>query len=141
MSLTVVVSARSNGVVMRPDIWSGGRPVYCQTTPITGMRISGKMSVGVRIAARGPMIRMSNASTTNVYGRLRAILTMAFIGGLLDQSPNGGCIAIITVSRIARVGFAITKISSKAKQHYVSVILRQPKGPAALKFPGIGRLG
>jgi hypothetical protein len=25
-----------NGVVMRPAIWSGGRPVYCQTTPITG---------------------------------------------------------------------------------------------------------
>ena len=66
MSLTVVVSARSNGVVMRPDIWSGGSPVYCQTTPITGIRISGKMSVGVRSAASGPMIRMSSASTTKV---------------------------------------------------------------------------
>ncbi len=66
MSLTVVVSARWNGVVMRPDIWSGGRPVYCQTTPITGMRMSGKMSVGVRSAASGPMIRSSSASTTNV---------------------------------------------------------------------------
>ena len=52
MSLTVVVSARSNGVVMRPAIWSGGRPVYDQTTPITGMRMSGKMSVGVRNAAQ-----------------------------------------------------------------------------------------
>jgi len=30
------------------DIWSGGKPVYCQTTPITGIRMSGKMSVGVR---------------------------------------------------------------------------------------------
>ena len=66
MSLTVVVSARSNGVVMRPDIWSGGRPVYCQTTPITGIRMSGKMSVGVRSAASGPMIRISSASTTKV---------------------------------------------------------------------------
>ncbi len=66
MSLTVVVSERWNGVVMRPDIWSGGRPVYCQTTPITGMRISGKMSVGVRSAASGPMIRSRSASTTNV---------------------------------------------------------------------------
>ena len=46
ISLTVVVSDRWNGVVMRPAIWSGGRPVYCQTTPITGIRISGKMSVG-----------------------------------------------------------------------------------------------
>ncbi len=27
MSLTVVVSDRWNGVTMRPDIWSGGRPV------------------------------------------------------------------------------------------------------------------
>ena len=27
MSLTVVVSARSNGDVMRPAIWSGGNPV------------------------------------------------------------------------------------------------------------------
>ena len=66
MSLTVVVSARSNGVTMRPDIWSGGSPVYCQTTPITGMRISGKMSVGVRMAASGPAIRISRANTTKV---------------------------------------------------------------------------
>src|SRR6202000_2881664 len=79
MSLTVVVSARSNGVTMRPDIWSGGKPVYCQTTPITGMRISGKMSVGVRSAASGPMIRSSSASTTKVYGRLSAIRTSAII--------------------------------------------------------------
>ena len=77
MSLTVVVSARWNGVVMRPAIWSGGRPVYCQTTPITGMRMSGKMSVGVRSAASGPMIRRSSASTTKVYGRLSAIRTSA----------------------------------------------------------------
>ena len=46
-SFTVVVSVRSNGDVMRPTIWSGGRPVYCHTTLITGMRISGKISVGV----------------------------------------------------------------------------------------------
>ena len=66
MSLTVVVKARWNGVVMRPAIWSGGRPVYCQTTPITGIRISGKMSAGVRSAANGPMISRSSASTTKV---------------------------------------------------------------------------
>jgi len=40
--------------------------VYCQTTPITGIRMSGKMSVGVRSAASGPMINSSSASTTNV---------------------------------------------------------------------------
>ncbi|MGY4569002.1 hypothetical protein ACVWY5_002072 [Bradyrhizobium sp. USDA 3256] len=79
MSLTVVVSARWNGVVMRPDIWSGGRPVYCQTTPITGMRMSGKMSVGVRNAASGPIINSRIASTTKVYGRLSAIRTSAII--------------------------------------------------------------
>src|SRR5260221_8785436 len=64
---------------MRPAIWSGGRPVYCQTTPITGIRMSGKMSVGVRSAASGPMIRRSSASTTKVYGRLSAIRTSAII--------------------------------------------------------------
>src|SRR5579871_787280 len=61
--------------MMRPAIWSGGRPVYCQITPITGIRISGKISTGVRSADSGPMIRRSSASTTNVYGRLRAIRT------------------------------------------------------------------
>src|SRR3984957_5642300 len=79
MSLTVVVSVRSNGEVIRPAIWSGGRPVYCQTTPITGIRMSGKISVGVRSAASGPTIRRSSASTTNVYGRLKAIRTRAVI--------------------------------------------------------------
>ena len=79
MSLTVVVSARWNGVTMRPAIWSGGRPVYCQTTPITGMRMSGKMSVGVRSAASGPMIISSSANTTKVYGRLSAMRTSAII--------------------------------------------------------------
>src|ERR1700687_4737138 len=79
ISLTVVVSARWNGVVMRPAIWSGGRPVYCQTTPMTGMRISGKMSVGVRKAASGPIINRSSASTTKVYGRLSAMRTSAII--------------------------------------------------------------
>src|SRR5258708_26740556 len=64
---------------MRPAIWSGGRPVYCQTTPITGIRMSGKMSVGVRSAASGPMIRRSSASTTKVYGRLSAIRTSAIM--------------------------------------------------------------
>ena len=44
----------------------GGKPVYCQTTPMTGIRISGKISVGVRSAASGPMISRSSASTTNV---------------------------------------------------------------------------
>src|ERR1700740_816333 len=37
------------------------------------------MSVGVRKAARGPRIRRSSASTTKVYGRLRAIRTSAVI--------------------------------------------------------------
>ena len=79
MSLTVVVSARWNGETIRPAIWSGGRPVYCQTTPMTGMRISGKMSVGVRSAASGPMISRRSASTTKVYGRLSAMRTSAIM--------------------------------------------------------------
>ena len=76
MSLTVVVSARWNSVVMRPAICSGGRPVYCQATAITGMLMSGKMSVGVRNAASGPMMSSSSASTTNVYGRCSAMRTI-----------------------------------------------------------------
>src|SRR6476619_3833991 len=42
---------------------------------MTGMRMSGKMSVGVRSAARGPTIRSSNAMTTKVSGRVRAMRT------------------------------------------------------------------
>ena len=66
MSLTVVVSARSNGETMRPAISSGGNPVNCQITAITGILISGKMSTGVRKAASGPMIRSRSARTTKV---------------------------------------------------------------------------
>src|SRR5712664_3065270 len=89
MSLTVVVNARSKGAVIRPDIWSGGSPVYCQTTPITGIRMSGKMSVGVRSAASGPIINSSSASTTKVYGRLSAIRTSAIINRAF-LGPAGG---------------------------------------------------
>ena len=79
MSLTVVVSTRSYSVVMRPAIWSAGRPVYCHAAAMTGMRISGKISVGVRSAASGPMIRIRSASTTNVYGRSSAMRTIPFM--------------------------------------------------------------
>ena len=48
MSLTVVVRTRWKGDMTRPAMSSAGRPVYCQTTAMTGMRISGKMSTGVR---------------------------------------------------------------------------------------------
>ncbi len=66
MSLTVVGSTRSKGVMIRPDISSGCRPVYCQATPITGTLMSGKISVGVFSAANGPMIRIRMAITTKV---------------------------------------------------------------------------
>ena len=66
MSFTVVVRLRSNSFDMRPAIWSGGRPVYWKVTAITGILISGKISVGVRIAASGPMMRSASASTTKV---------------------------------------------------------------------------
>ncbi len=44
---TVVVSARSKLPVKRCSISSGGSPAYCQTTAMTGMSISGRMSVGI----------------------------------------------------------------------------------------------
>ncbi len=66
ISLTVVVSARSNGVMMRPTIWSGGKPWYCQATPMMGMLMLGKISTGIRRAASVPMSSMSRAATMNV---------------------------------------------------------------------------
>src|SRR5579862_4678624 len=39
--LTVVVTARSNCVVIRPSISRGSRPVYVHTAATTGMFISG----------------------------------------------------------------------------------------------------
>ena len=52
--------------MIRPDMSEGDRPVYCQATPITGTRMSGKMSVGVRRAASAPKIMISNAITVKV---------------------------------------------------------------------------
>ena len=66
MSFTVVVSTRSNMVVMRPAICSGGRPVYCQATAITGILISGKISVGMRRAVSVPRMSSNRAITTKV---------------------------------------------------------------------------
>ena len=66
MSLTVVVSERWKFSITRPDMSSGGRPVYPQITAMMGMRISGKMSTGVRRIANGPTIRIMMARTTNV---------------------------------------------------------------------------
>lgn len=76
MPLTVVVVARSKGVVMRAAISSGDRPVYVLMTAITGMSISGSMSVDMVRSVRPPMITMSMARTTNVYGRLNAMRTI-----------------------------------------------------------------
>src|ERR1700730_677880 len=42
----------------------------------TGMLMFGKISVGVRTIASAPMIRMSMANTTKVYGRCNASLTI-----------------------------------------------------------------
>src|SRR5437899_2157094 len=76
MLSTVVVSTRSNWVVIRPSISSGFRPVNCQATEITGMSMFGKMSVGVRRMSTGLSNKMSTARTTNVYGRCSATLTI-----------------------------------------------------------------
>src|SRR5580704_8780979 len=45
----------------------------------TGMLMFGKMSVGVRTIESPPMIRMSMDTTTKVYGRLSASLTIHII--------------------------------------------------------------
>ena len=64
------------GVVSRPSISSGSRPVYCQATATTGILMLGKMSVGVRRMMTGLMMRMSRARIMKVYGRSRANLTI-----------------------------------------------------------------
>ena len=75
--------------------------------------MSGKMSVGVRSAASGPKIRISSASTTNVYGRLSAMRTSAIINqAFLSQEaagpacPTAGPFALIYPNRgeIANAG-------------------------------------
>src|SRR5580698_3469227 len=48
----------------------------------------GKISVGVRRAARPPKMRIMIAKTANVYGRLRAIRTMAFTGACAFDFPG-----------------------------------------------------
>src|SRR5471030_1537877 len=56
MPLTVVVVARSNGLVMRAATSSGERPAYVLITAITGMSISGSMSVAMLASVTAPMI-------------------------------------------------------------------------------------
>src|SRR5579864_1837022 len=76
MLSTRVVRPFSKGVVSRASRSSGFSPVYVQATEMTGMSIFGKMSVGVRRMTAGLSKRMRIARTTNVYGRLRANLTI-----------------------------------------------------------------
>src|SRR5689334_17676909 len=58
-----------------------------------GMSMFGKISVGVRTIAIGPMKRMRIANTTKVYGRLSAIRTIHTLGafGQLGGSPYYMC--------------------------------------------------
>ena len=49
-----------------------GRPWYCQTTAITGMLMSGRMSTGVCVAAKGPISTIRMAITMKVKGRASA---------------------------------------------------------------------
>ena len=63
-SFTVVLRKRFDS--RRGPISSGDRPVYGRATPTTGMPILGKMSVGVRMAASGPKIRIIRAMTMKV---------------------------------------------------------------------------
>src|SRR5579859_3574613 len=79
MSLTVVVSTRSNGVTMRPVMSSGDRPVYCHAVAITGTPMLGKISTGVRAACRMPTMPIRIDITMKVSGRARAIRTIPFI--------------------------------------------------------------
>src|SRR5689334_6376894 len=76
MLLTVVVIARSEMVTIRPSTSFGESPLNCQMTEMTGMLISGKMSMGVRAIVSTPPMAMSIAMTMKVYGRRRARRTI-----------------------------------------------------------------
>ena len=66
MSLTGVVSTRSNGPVMRSPNCEAGIPVYWNTMETTGMSMFGKMSLGVLMIASVPAMSSSSAATMNV---------------------------------------------------------------------------
>ncbi len=76
MSLTEVVNDRSVTRSTRFSMSSGEMPVNDQMTLATGMSTSGKMSVGIRWDVSTPSTTMSRATTTNVYGRRSASLTI-----------------------------------------------------------------
>src|SRR5215470_16896104 len=76
MSLTSVVNPRSVLLTMRSVISCAESPSYCQTTLMTGMFISGRISTGVRVIAMGLRIRINSAITINVYGRRSARATI-----------------------------------------------------------------
>src|ERR1700737_3720790 len=63
MSSTSVVSERSYGVVIRCAMSWAEKPLYDQTTLTTGMLMFGKISVGVRMIARGPRGKKTTATT------------------------------------------------------------------------------
>src|SRR5438132_10239537 len=88
MLSTSVVRPFSKGVVSRVSRSSGFSPVYVQATEMTGMSIFGKMSVGVRRMTAGLNKRMRMARTMNVYGRLRANLTIHMDSPLLGDGVH-----------------------------------------------------
>src|SRR5260370_96187 len=66
----------------------------------TGILMFGKMSVGVRTIASPPIIKMSIDTTTKVYGRLSASLTIHIIhpSGLAGLHPSNQPTACVSES-------------------------------------------
>ena len=75
-SLTSVAMPRSTLPVMRCSISCGSRPVKVQTRLMTGILISGKMSVGVRSKTTGVRRMITSAITIKVYGLCSAKRTI-----------------------------------------------------------------
>src|SRR5882724_8758163 len=75
-SLTSVAIPRSTLPVMRCSISCGSRPVKVQTRLMTGILISGKISVGVRSKTTGVSRMITSAITINVYGLCSAKRTI-----------------------------------------------------------------
>jgi hypothetical protein len=73
---TVVVATLSLRVVIRSAISVADIPVYDQIIETTGMSMSGKMSVGVRVIVVTPNRSIMSAMTINVYLCRKASLTI-----------------------------------------------------------------
>lgn len=62
-----------------------------------GISMLGKMSTGIRSAASAPRTKINRATTTKVYGRLSAILTMASMSTKDSRPAERGHFGLVSI--------------------------------------------